>query len=66
MITLVVNEQPNLLDSLLELELIQAGLCYKKSKYNKYKLIPPIMVVDGVPLDMERAMKYIKESSHNE
>lgn len=66
MITLVVNEQPNLLDSYLELELIHAGFSYKKSKHNKYKLNPPLLVVNGVPLDMERAMKYIKEPSHNE
>lgn len=66
MITLIAHKQPNLFDLYLEKELMDAELDYDVSRENKYGLELPLLVVDGVPLDMERAMKYIKESSHNE
>lgn len=66
MITLIAHKQHNLFDLYLEKELMDAELDYDVSRENKYGLELPLLVVDGVPLDMERAMKYIKESSHNE
>lgn len=66
MITLIAHKQPNLFDLYLEKELMDAELDYDVSRENKYGLELPVLVVDGVPLDMERAMKYIKESSQNE
>lgn len=49
--------------SFLELELDRSGIDYQKvsPQYRAPILQPPYLLVDGAPLDMFRALKWIKE-----
>lgn len=48
--------------SILEDMLDKAGISYNLELFNRsYGIRPPFLVVDGVPLDMGRAIKWIKE-----
>ena len=50
--------------SILELELIDNNIPYEKvsNQFRTFKpLSPPYLLVYGVPLDLERALKWIKE-----
>lgn len=55
--------------SLLELELIKYDIPYEvvtHQSQNIQPLPPPYLLVHGVPLDLERSLKWIKEQSENE
>lgn len=61
MIKLVVNDlyQINMLDILLTNAKIDYTTCLLGEHPNGLK--PPYLIVDGVPLDFDRSIKYIKE-----
>ena len=55
--------------SALELELIRYDIPYEVVSYDKQKirpLQPPYLMVHGVPLDLKRSLKWIKEYVANE
>lgn len=55
--------------SILELELEKHNIPYEKvdNQFRTFKpLPPPYLLVYGVPLDLERSLKWIKEQSENE
>ena len=64
MVELVVNDcdQVCLLEHLLRLGSIK----YTLTKYNKYHLDEPYLIVDGVPLDFNRSLNWLEERDVNE
>lgn len=64
MVELVVNDIKQL--SLLEMELIDKGILYRLVLHQTdIGIEPPYLIVDGVPIDMERSFKWI-EGQHND
>lgn len=60
MVTLFLSEANQI--TLLEYMLLNYNIEYKTVVNNNfYGVRSPYLVVDGVPLDMARAVKYIKE-----
>lgn len=60
MVTLIVSE-PNQI-SMLEWELAMADIDHTiEVAEDKYGLEFPYLIVDGVPLDFERSLKWIEE-----
>ncbi len=60
MVKLIVKDfdQISILENMLE----NAGISYELELNNRsYGIRPPFLVVKGVPLDMGRAIKWIKE-----
>ena len=58
MINLMVDDSYQV--TLLEIALEMAGLTYEvKRDDGSLGICPPFLIVDGVPLDMVRAMKWI-------
>lgn len=51
--------------SILEWELIRNNIDYEIVKTARCTMKKPHLVVDGVPLDFERSLKWIKENSEN-
>ena len=50
--------------SMLEYDLLLSNISFQKEENNgSHGLNAPYLVVDGVPLDLERATKYIEEHS---
>ena len=67
MVRLVLDDVDQL--SLLEMELIAHNIPYKRvtNQFRTFKpLPPPYLLIYGVPLDLERSLKWIKENSANE
>ena len=67
MVRLVLDDVDQL--SLLETELIANNIPYERvsNQFRTFKpLPPPYLLVYGVPLDLERSLKWIKEQSANE
>ena len=55
--------------SILELELIRYDIPYEvvSNQFRTFRpLQPPYLLVYGVPLDLERALRWIKEEASNE
>ena len=67
MVKLIVNnlEQITILEYLLIKQNIQF-FAELEGDTNDYGLIPPYMIVDSVPLDFNRSLKWIKEHENNE
>ena len=67
MVKLIVNnlEQITILEYLLTKQNIQF-FAELEGDTNDYGLIPPYMIVDSVPLDFNRSLKWIKEHENNE
>ena len=67
MIRLVLEDEDQL--SLLEMELIAHNIPYERvsNQFRTFRpLSPPYLLVYGVPLDLERSLRWIKENSANE
>ena len=59
MVELVVNNFPQV--SMLEWDLTMAGIEHTvKSDDGRYGFEPPYLIVDGVPLDYERSVKWLE------
>lgn len=52
--------------NMLEWELIVNKIDYRCEEWNKFGLDTPYLIVDGVPLDFDRAIKWIKECHTHE
>lgn len=59
MVVLVLNDIDQI--SFLELEMDKSGIKYQKVLKQTPPLTPPFLIVDGVPLDFNRSLKWIKE-----
>lgn len=59
MIVLVTRNPDQI--NMLEWELIKNHVEYEIECSNVFDLTPPYLIVDGVPLDFERSMKWVKE-----
>ena len=60
MVELIVSDELQL--TLLEMELMSLGVDFEVSTEDKYNFTTPYLIVDGVPLDEERAAKWIEET----
>ena len=63
MVKLVTDNSDQI--SILEWELIRNNIEYEIVKKSRYNITKPYLVVDGVPLDFERSLKWIKERCGN-
>ena len=67
MVKLVLKDTDQI--SILELELEKNHIPYEKveNQFRTFKpLPPPYLLVHGVPLDLERSLRWIKEQSEHE
>ena len=63
MVKLVTDNSDQI--SILEWELIRNNIDYTIVKCSQYNITKPYLIVDGIPLDFERSLKWIKEKSNN-
>lgn len=63
MVKLVTDNSDQI--SILEWELIRNNIDYTIVKCSRYKITKPYLIVDCIPLDFERSLKWIKEKSNN-
>lgn len=63
MVKLVTDNSDQI--SILEWELIRNNIDYTIVKCSRYNITKPYLIVDGIPLDFERSLKWIKEKSNN-
>lgn len=65
MVTLFVSDLDQI--TMLEYALLRSGIDYAKTLANgRYGIVTPYITVHEVPLDEERAFKWIKEQIENE
>ena len=62
MVVLVTNDVNQM--NILEWELITNRIDYRLNHRNLFGLEPPYLIVNGVPIDFERSMIWIKEHSN--
>ena len=60
MVTLVTNDIYDIIP--LEQLLLRKDIEYEIIERNLFSMRPPYLVVDGVPLDTERAIKWVREN----
>ena len=63
MVKLVTDNSDQI--SILEWELIRNNIDYTIVKCSRYKITKPYLIVDAIPLDFERSLKWIKEKRNN-
>lgn len=63
MVKLVTDNSDQI--SILEWELIRNNIDYTIVKCSRYNIKKPYLIVDAIPLDFERSLKWIKEKSNN-
>ena len=57
---ILVTENPDQIN-MLEWELIKNHVDYELEYDEVFNLTQPHLIIDGVPLDFERSMKWVKE-----
>lgn len=63
MVKLILNDSNQV--SMVELALINSGIKYEVDIAEiEYGITPPCLIVDGVPLDLEHALKWIGERNN--
>ena len=63
MVKLVTDNSDQI--SILEWELIRNNIDYTIVKCSRHNITKSYLIVDGIPLDFERSLKWIKEKSNN-
>lgn len=59
MVELIVSDELQL--TMLEMMLMSEDIDFNVSTNQQYDMATPYLIVDGVPLDEERSVKWIKE-----
>lgn len=60
----LVTDNPNTI-SALEWQLITHHISYEIESVARFSIDTPYLIIDGVPLDLERSMKWIKERCYS-
>lgn len=61
----LVTDNPDQINA-LEWQLITHHIPYEIEKVDRFSIDTPYLIVDGVPLDLERSLKWIKERCYCE